>query len=347
MPELAAQTQLQCDHCGGQCVYSPAAQMLSCTSCGQTTAVAFDRDADPTAEYHYDPDLPHTEQSVVSQDRTHACQTCGGEVVFTGAILSERCAYCDGPVVLKAHAASYETMGVIPFRITQDAAQRRALDWGAARLAAPDDLSTILAQGRVAGIYVPFWTFDSHEAVSYFATYRVRRGKRSHNRTVKGDLRISFDDLLMPASPHVTPLIRDGILHDFNPQDLRPYTPAYLAGFAAERHHQSVKEGLAANAPDKDLLIRNRIRNHVNKNGVRNISYKTNTTGMRYRRILLPVWILHYSYAGTPKKIVVCGLHGRTFGERPFSTKKLAGYAAAIAAITIAVGWLWGATQLL
>jgi hypothetical protein len=31
------------------------------------------------------------------------------------------------------------------------------------------------------------------------------------------------------------------------------------------------------------------------------------------------VWILHYVYDGTAKKIVVSGIDGRTFGERPLS----------------------------
>ena len=33
-----------------------------------------------------------------------------------------------------------------------------------------------------------------------------------------------------------------------------------MAGFAAELHHQSVRQGLAENAADKDLLLRNRIK---------------------------------------------------------------------------------------
>ena len=85
----------------------------------------------------------------------------------------------------------------------------------------------------------------------------------------------------------------------------------------------------------------------ANKSNVTDISYKTHTTGIKYRRILLPVWILHYDYNNTAMKIVVCGIHGRTFGERPFSTVKLAGYAALAASATILFGWLWGAAQLI
>ncbi len=340
------QKDLLCTACAGQCVFDPAGGRLTCTSCGTPHDIQLDPDADPAAEFHYDPELPHTEQSRVEKITTHACQTCGGEVVFAGPSLSERCAYCDGPVVLKTEEASYQTMGLIPFQVTAAEAQARAQAWVAARYAAPDDLAEIVGAARVAGIYVPFWTFDSREVVRYSARYRVKRGKNWSVKSTTGEFRHFFDDLLVPASHHITPLIRDGILHDFDPDALRPYEPAFLSGFAAERHHQTLPEGVAALEWDKDILLRNRIKKHVNKSGVFDISYKTHTSGTRYRRILLPVWILHYSYDGKPKKIVTCGLHGRTFGERPFSWRKLAGFAAAVSAAVIAFGWVWGAAKL-
>lgn len=339
-----SQSELLCRACAGQCAYSPEQAALECTSCGQTHQIAHDANANPGREFHFDPDFPHKEQSVPSRDLAHRCETCGGEIIFTGPALSDRCAYCDGPVVLQAEEASYEAIGLIPFRIDRADAQARAVDWIRRRIAAPGDLVRHVTEARVTGLYVPFWTFDSTEAIDYLVKYRVKSGDTWVTRSHSGSMTTSFDDLLMPASPHVTPLFRDGILHDFEPGNLRPYEPAYLAGFAAERHHQTVKEGLAANEPDKRLLIRNRIKAHSGKRRITSISYKTDTTGIRYRRILLPVWILHYAHDGKPKKVVVCGMQGRTFGERPFSTLKLLGYSAALSAFAMGFGWIWGAS---
>ncbi|MEM8653908.1 MAG: hypothetical protein AAGF36_04120 [Pseudomonadota bacterium] len=343
----AAQAELQCTNCGGQCAYEPAQQALVCTSCATRYGLETERDAQAAREFDFDPDAPDADRPEVAEARVHHCQTCGGDVVFVGQTLSERCAYCDGPVVLATSDTAYQTKALIPFRVPERDAQMAALDWVARRWAAPTNLKHVVAQARVAGIYVPFWTFDSAEAVKYWAKYKVRRNKRTVTRRTSGGLRINFDDLLVPASSHVTPLIRDGILHDFEPRRLRPYRPGYLAGFGAERHHQSVAEGLAANAADKDLLIRNRIKGDVGKSGVHDIRYTTDTSGIRYRRILLPVWILHYRYRGTAMKVVVCGMQGRTYGERPFSQLKLAGAAAVLSAVTIAFGFAWGAGGLL
>lgn len=334
-----AQSGLQCPHCGGQRFYDPTVQGLRCTQCDQTERLYAPEEHSAAEERDVDLD---EDRPVSHEVQVHHCQTCGGDVIFTGAALSERCAYCDGPVVLRQSDESYRTMALIPFRVAEDAAQTHAQDWVHRRFAAPNDLSGIVGQGRVAGLYAPFWTFDSEEAVRYWAKYSVRRNKRTVTKRVSGDMRISFDDLLAPASPHVTPLIRDGILHEFDPDNLHPYAPGYLAGFAAEQHHQSVAEGLKTAEADKDLLIRNRIKRHIGKSGVRDIKYQKDTSGLRYRRILLPVWMLHYVYKGQPMKVVVCGIHGRTFGERPFSVPKLFGYAAILTAAVMAFGLFWG-----
>lgn len=341
-----AQQDLLCSNCAGQCAYQPASGALGCMSCGAEHTIVLDPNADPGIEHHYHPDLPHTEQPVIETDRQFQCETCGGSVVFHGHSISENCPYCDGALVAQEQDESYAILGMIPFSVSEKEAQLHAQAWAKGRWAAPDDLTDVIATSRVAGLYVPFWTFDSHEAVAYSLRYRVQRGKRTAIRSMRGKMNTRFDDLLMPASPHVTPLIRDGILHEFDPQQLRPFMPAYLAGFAAERHHQSVRRGLAKNAPDKALLLRNRIKAHSGKDRILDVSYKTDTTGIKYRRILLPVWILHYEYQGKKLKIASCGLRGRTFGERPFSTPKLVAFAAIAASAAAAFGFLWGASGL-
>ena len=339
---VISQKNLQCKNCAGQCVYAPNTGTLTCESCATEHEIQIDPNADPTAEQHYDPDLPHTEQPKFTQDRPYRCETCGGEVIFLGHSISENCTYCNGALVSCPNDESYPTLGMVPFSVAQDQAQLHTLEWVSKRWAAPSGISQIIAKSRVSGIYVPFWTFDSHEAVKYTVSYRVRRGDDTYNYTHSGDMKTMFDDMLVPASKHVTPLIRDGILHDFEPDSLRPFEPSYLAGFAAERHHQTVRDGLRLNAPDKKLLLRNRIKKHSGKSGIYKVSYVTDTTGMRYRRILLPVWILHYEYNGKPMKVVTCGLHGRTFGERPFSTLKLLGYSALAACAVSTFGFFWG-----
>lgn len=342
-PPGVAQTALQCPKCAGQSVFDPNTGGLTCGNCGDVRDLAHADDADAHIEYGYDPFAPEEEPASRPDTLEHHCATCGGRVIFTGQQLSENCPYCDGAVVLSQPVDGYDTMALIPFSVDDGAAQTRAKAWATSRIAAPSDLADHVEPARVAGLYAPFWTFDSREAVSYWAKYTTGSGDNKRTHAVSGAMTINFDDLLVPASAHVTPLIRDGILHEFEPSRLRSYRAGYLAGFAAERHHMTVAQGLDSNRKDKGLLIRNRIKQHINRARVHSIRYRTDTTGIHYRRILLPVWILHYNYGGKPYKIVVSGINGRTFGERPFSKWKLAGYSALISAAVIGFGLLWGA----
>ena len=341
-----AQSDLRCWNCAGQCIFVPTSGALTCQSCASEHEIIIDPNIDPTVEHHYDPDLPHTEQPQMSSDRPYGCETCGGEVIFHGHSISESCPYCMGALVERPFDESYPILGMIPFGVAATDAHISVKNWIKNRWAAPNNLSSIIIRATVSGMYVPFWTFDSKEAVDYWVSHRVKRGKSSTIAFYKGKMNITFDDLLVPASHHVTPLIRDGILHEFDPDNLRQFDPAYLAGFAAERHHHTVREGLQKNRKDKDLLLRNRIKKHSQKKSITNVSYKTDTTGIKYRRILLPVWIMHYEYNGKPMKVVTCGLHGRTYGERPFSTLKLLAYATALATGVAMFGFAWGAGNL-
>ena len=344
---IGDQSELQCPNCAGQCSYSPVHGGLECASYGDVHDLKTDDDHKAAAEFGFDPTLSEDDLPDLSKTRAHHCNTCGGDVLFTGSALSERCPYCDGAVILSTQDTGYHTTALIPFEVDALLAQHLAQRWVKRRIAKPNDLAGIVAKGRVAGLYAPFWTFDSQEAVEYWAKYTTGSGNNRRTRSTKGRMNISFNDLLMPASPHITPLIRDGILHDFNPSALRPYRAGCLAGFAAERHHQSVVTGLKANADDKRLLIRNRIKRHIDKSGVRDIGYRTDTSGIHYRRILLPVWILHYEYKGKPMKVVVSGIDGRTYGERPFSMTKIALYSGLLSAVAIGIGLAWGAGGLL
>ncbi|MEO0782321.1 MAG: hypothetical protein AAFZ46_11220, partial [Pseudomonadota bacterium] len=216
-PPGASQRDLLCPGCGGQCVFDPAERGLTCQSCGRVQDLAHEDDDDAHIEYGYDPTQPEEEPATRPVELEHHCATCGGRVIFTGPQLSENCPYCDGAVVLSQPVNGYDTMALIPFSTQEETAQRNAQAWAKSRLAAPGDLAKSVAPARVAGLYAPFWTFDSKEAVFYWAKYTTGSGDNKRTHSVSGAMNIHFDDLLVPASPHVTPLIRDGILHEFNP----------------------------------------------------------------------------------------------------------------------------------
>ncbi|MEM6897588.1 MAG: hypothetical protein AAF576_09405 [Pseudomonadota bacterium] len=338
-PAATIQTELQCSACGGQRVFTPGRGTLTCQSCGAEKPIRPTSAQPASTEFAYDGSGP-ADDPVTERTEAHTCQTCGGTVIFVGAALSETCAYCNGPIVKSLEDRGYRAMALIPFQQEEARAWDEARAWASSRLAAPADLLDHVNNGRMAALYAPFFTFDTTEFVKYSGYHRVRYGKRTRLKPTSGRFMTEFDDFLVPASPHITPLIRDGVIHDFSPALLQPYDPAFLAGFGAEQHHLTVAEGLDYKARDRRVILEKRIDRHSGK-PVERLDFHTDQSGVRYRRILLPVFILHYEYEGTAYKIVTCGLNATTFGERPFSKTRLMGYAAWISALALGLGALW------
>jgi Zn finger protein HypA/HybF involved in hydrogenase expression len=335
----AVQAALRCPACGGQRRYAADAGKLICESCGARFDIVDDGTLEPRRETAYDAELHDAEPPEI--DHAHRCEACGGEVMFVGHAVSDRCPYCDGPVVLGGGQAQFLPSAVIPFQIAQRQAEAAIAAWVAARWAAPSHLTQTVAKGHIAAVYAPFWTFDSHHAIDYRARKRVGHGKNARWRTVHGTTKLELDDTLTAASDHVTPEIRDGIMHGFSLELLKPYLPDYLAGFAAELHGQSVSEGLAKMRKDIEVLVHRNIRRAEGQ--VKDISYSSRMSSVRFRRVLLPLWIHHYVINGKPMRIVVSGIDGRTFGQRPFSFAKLLGFSAAIVVPLFLIGIVIGA----
>lgn len=335
----AVQQALLCPSCGGQRRYDPESRGLLCDHCGDKAQIFDDHHLDARREMAFDPSFDDEPPEI---DHAHQCTTCAGEVVFVGKAVSDRCPYCNGPVVLNAGHAHYIPSGLIPFAVAQKQAEALLHDWAASRVGAPSDLLAVVEQGHIAAVYAPFWTFDADKQIYYSARKKVRSGKNSRWRSVTGQTRLTLDDMITGASDHVTPAIRDGIMHGFDIDLLRPYLPDYLAGFAADLHETRVADGLEKMKRDIEVLVHAEIKRDVGGT-VKVDGYTSDMSEVRFRRILLPLWILHYRYKDKRFRIVASGIDGKTFGQRPFSKSKLAGYAFALSTAIFSVGMVLGA----
>ncbi|WP_297779953.1 hypothetical protein [uncultured Roseovarius sp.] len=341
-PEFdAVQAALRCASCGGQKGFDPQTQSLRCDSCGRLTEIVVDSGLNPRREAAYDPGAPEDEPPEI--EHAHRCDTCGGEVVFVGRAVSEQCPYCNGSVVLFGGHSHYTPSALIPIGNTKADAGDAIACWVRGLWSAPTPLSKVVTEGQIAAVYAPFWTFDAAKDVNYTAQRRTGHGESARWRRVSGQVMMVLDDVVIGASDHVTPDIRDGIMHGFYPQWLKPYQPEYLAGFAADLHGSRVSDGLIKLRRDIEEQVRRRIQVDAGGGRIRNITWTGHLSEIRFRRVLLPLWILHYRYAGKPYRIVVSGIDGRCFGERPFSMAKLFGWALLSAASLFGAGMMIGA----
>ena len=180
-----------CDGCGADLEFSIGQQQLKCPFCGFEKEMEFAEDAAVEEQ-----DLPtmiarmrelheknrHDEEG----QKEVRCDSCGGMVIFQGALTSSGCPWCDSPIQLdNVHDAEHRVPvdGVLPFLIQRDKAQQNLSEWVSSRWFAPNDFLKRGVDGKFNGVYMPYWTFDALT----FTRYHGKRGDYYWEEVGSGD----------------------------------------------------------------------------------------------------------------------------------------------------------------
>ena len=343
-----------CLQCGAKLDFDPAVRGLRCPYCGYAQEIARDVGVE-VLERDYLEYLDKQEangRARPGHGTETRCPGCGAVVILDDTVAIDSCPFCttfleSAPV---AAAGLIAPESVIPFQVDGRAAREAFTRWIESRWFAPTELRTVLALGRLAGIYLPYWTYDAmtysayegERGEDYLATERYvarladgRTETRSRTVTrtrwydVSGEVQNFFDDVLVPAS-HSLSAERLGSLGHFKLTKLLPFDAAYLSGFQAERYAVTLKAGLKTAKELIEPEILTLIRQDIGGDHQRIQSKKTRYSAITFKHVLLPAWVAAYRYDGTLYQITVNGQTGEVSGERPWSTKKLAALALAI-----------------
>jgi hypothetical protein len=195
----------------------------------------------------------------------------------------------------------------------------------------------------IAGVYLPFWTFDAETATRYEgqrgdAYYETERytERDSQGRMVQrerqvrkirwgyasGVVRNSFDDILIPASRSVLPKRLDA-LEPWDLPSLRPYEPAFLAGFKAQRYQVELPDGFRAAKERMAGPIEDSVRDDIGGDEQQIHALETDYSDIHFKHLLLPVWIGAYRFHDKVYQVVVNARTGEVQGERPWSAAKI------------------------
>lgn len=363
-PAPDAAIQFPCAQCGAKLLWEPGAEALRCEHCGHTNpppAVAADAKADATAEI----DLLSTLESLASQaDHLDAivchCTSCGAEVTMRANVTSQACAFCGTPVVARGLSKKLiRPRAMLPFKVARQQATDAFSAWLASLWFAPSDLKGLAAvDGRLLGLYLPYWTYDAQADTDYTGqrgddywdtqtywttvngkpTMRTRQVRKTRWRFVVGSVHNRFDDVLVPASASL-PSDRLAGLGSWDLKALVPFDPAYLSGFEAESYTIDLKAGFDTARTIMIAGIRSTICKDIGGDHQRITSMSPRFHAMTFKHILVPVWIAAYRYQGTVYRFMVNGRTGAVTGTRPYSAGKITlAILAGLALIAIIVG---------
>jgi predicted RNA-binding Zn-ribbon protein involved in translation (DUF1610 family) len=337
--------QFPCSRCGAKLDFAPGTSALKCPYCGFENPI-------PGSEARVEEqDYRSFLDQAVSEKETHEahrvkCDKCGAETTMPPEVTSGICPFCGANMVFSGEVSRLiKPEGLLPFKYTKNAAFESFRRWIRGRWFAPGDLKQYAqSDSRLAGVYIPYWTYDSDTTTSYTGergdyyytteTYTANESGRQVTRTrqvrhtrwtpASGTVWNAFDDILILASKSLPRRYADS-LEPWDLQNVVPYTDEYLSGFRAESYRVSLAEGFEEAKGVMASAIHASIRGDIGGDEQRIHSANTQYGKITFKHILLPVWMSAYRFRDRVYRILINARTGEVQGERPYSPWKIAG----------------------
>ncbi len=355
-PATQAKENLQrfpCGQCGAKLDFKPGTDALVCPYCDFSNPIP--KSEEDIEELDFRAHLAHlAEEAEVEENVSFHCDTCGATATMDDNVTSDSCPFCGANVVLKKGSTrQLKPKSLLPFKIDRAAAAASFRKWVKGLWFAPSKVKHANAEGRLRGMYIPYWTYDS-DTTSYYRgergddywdteTYtttengktvtKTRRVRKTRWTRVSGTVWNQFDDVLIVASNSL-PKAQTNRLEPWDLENLTPYDDKYLSGFRAESYQVGLEDGFAEAQKIMDGAIRQSICRDIGGDHQRIHSVKTQYDNVTFKHILLPIWLDSYRFGKKVYRFLVNGRTGEAQGERPWSWIKIT--AAILAALAIA-----------
>jgi len=359
--ETVKSDSFKCPSCGADMKFSPATGAMHCDFCERDEAIeAVDEEIE-----EYDFATAETDETLNDwggETKTVECENCGGKTVVPAGETTVACAFCGSPKVLdKEELPGIKPESLIPFKIDIDKAGELFKAWIKKRKFSPSALKREYRADNAKGVYIPYWSYDTNARSTYTGqagdyyydteTYtetvdgrtqtKNRQVRKVRWRFVSGTYDKTFDDIIFSDSGNVDQKMIERI-EPFRLNELVHYDPRFLAGFAAERYSKGLKAVWERAKAFMSKIIRGDIVEIIGRScdEVGNVNVSTNYTDIKYKHMLLPVWISAYHYRNKLFNFYINGQTGEVQGKAPKSFFKISGLILLIAGIGVGLYFL-------
>jgi LSD1 subclass zinc finger protein len=349
------QKDIVCKGCSGKLQFAPGTNHLKCPYCGMENEIEISTQV--FEELDFEKFVNEFEKGSVAQEvATIKCQGCGAQTTFNPNVVSDACPCCGSPLVVKNASSTHsiKPKALLPFAIDQNKAFEDFRNWINKLWFAPNKLKKYAQQQeKLAGLYIPYWTYDSSTSTDYegergddYQTTEtspvLENGKmviKTHTVTktrwtnVSGHVDNLFDDVLVVASNSL-PKEYVEKLEPWGLENMVAFDERYLSGFKTESYQVDLKDGLEDAKIKMNEIINSTVCKDIGGNHQRIHSLNTVYKNITFKHILLPVWISAYMYKDKVYRFLINGRTGEVQGERPYSWVKIT-FAALVAAAVI------------
>ena len=333
-----------CAQCGAQLQYQPGTTHMKCPYCGFEQAIA--PPAGKVQELPYQAYLDRATLDVTLEtDASVRCDKCGAQYSVPANQETKDCPFCGSRVIVPVNLDHrIPANGVLPFVLREQDGRGKLGEWLGTRFWAPNDLKAMaLKDGRLRGMYIPYWTFNCDTQTQYSgmrgeayyveveytdtdangnAVTRTRTERRINWYPAAGTVEVPFEDVLVLASASL-PQEQARRLHEWDLVDLVPYDPKWLMGFQTMRYDVDLNNGFTDAQQVMSATIDGAIRVDIGGDEQQILSKNTQYFDVTFKHILLPIYVGGFQYRGKAYRIVVNGRSGEVQGEAPISVWKV------------------------
>ena len=346
MSEVIAKSKFACPSCGGEAQWNPAKKALVCPFCGTVAPMAQPKEGELAITEH---DLvialrsiPDDQRGWQAEKKSVKCQSCQAITVFDPARVAQRCDFCGSSALIPFEEikAPIRPESLLEFRMSETDVRDKVRVWYGNRWFAPNALKGRALTDTLHGVYLPYWTFDAQvhadwtaeSGYHYYETeyYTDSDGKQQSRQVQQtrwepssGALDHFFDDELVPASKGVTAELLRKIEPFPTTTDLKPYDPGYLSGWVVEQYQIDLIAAAQNARAAMDGKIENLCDAEVPGDTHRSLQVVPDYSAQTFKHVLVPVWVLAYTYGSQSYQVVVNGYTGAMAGKHPLSWVKI------------------------
>ena len=315
-----------------------------CAFCGtespyqidQTTGQVVERDLAAALR-----DLPEEARGWQSERRSVQCQSCRAVMVYEAARVGQNCEFCGSPALVGYDEikAPIRPEGVLPFRIDRNRVRYDIRRWWRSKWFAPGRLARAALVDTVRSLYIPYWTFDARahcpwDAEAGYHYYVPVEGRDSKgNRVVRQERRTrweaasgvvdhAFDDEAVPGTQGL-PIALLRQVEPFPTGELVPYDTAFLAGHVVEHYKVVLFDAATQSQEQMHAALEQMCARQIPGNTSRNLRIHPVFSGQTFKHILVPIWLLTYTFGAKSYQVLVNGSTGRIAGKYPLSVWKI------------------------
>ncbi|HEX7138584.1 MAG TPA: hypothetical protein VF219_12080 [Vicinamibacterales bacterium] len=335
--EATARQKFACPACGAEAHWNPAKQALVCPFCGTESPATLETRGADTVIVEHDlvaalRDIPDAKRGWQATKTSVQCRSCHAISVFNPDRVGQRCEFCGSSELVPYEQVKdpFSPESLLPFAISESRARDLIRAWYGRQWLAPNKLRLRALTDTVRGLYIPYWTFDARAHAIwtaesgryYYVSVNGKQERRVEWSPASGELDHAFDDDLVAASTGIGPSRLRGI-EPFPTTSLIPYDPGYLAGWTVERYQIDLVAAAKRSREQMEQQLRSLCGAAVPGDTYRNLHMIATYRDQTFKHILVPIWLLTYTFGSRVYQVAANGVTGRMSGERPWSWIKI------------------------